>query len=539
MNTRRLSGWAAASLVVLALAAFAGEAPTEFVYDDRDGIAENPSINGELPISSVFTRDFWGRDRRNTVGTYRPTAVAVSRLTWTLGGGTPQAFRTTSLLLHLAVVLTGFFVLSRLVPVRTAWLGMAFFAVCAASSEALLCHVGNADVLCTLAALIGLSLHRKPGAASALGAAVAFVFALGAKESGLVAPAAWLAFDLLLPSAVPWPARLRRLAGYGLASVPYFIGRVHALGGLLVPSTNEPLHNPLVSLGFFARELGAARVFLSPYVTGLLVPWRRLYDCSRDACGPASPSDPVAWAGLLLWLALLAAPFLLRRRAPAAAAGLAWFVLFFLPGSNFVVKGPTIYGERLLYLPGMGLFLAVAVGLAALARTSVGKIAAGAVIAAFLGLNLVADRNRLHDWQSREALALSGLRYAAESAVVQINVAVAARPHKDYAAMEQYARRATEIDPTAMAAHRELAAALYTTGRMEEARKEFETAYALSQDEILIFDYANFLGRQQEYEKGLTILDRYLAKNPNHPELAKLRERMLQAKKRSEEQKRP
>lgn len=539
MTVTRHDGLMAALLVALTLIAYVGYAPTEFVYDDRDGIQESPAINGELPWTAAFTRDFWGRDKKHTVATYRPVAVLVSRLSYRLGGGTPTGFRVTAIVLHLGVLLASWFAFIQLTPRKretdlivtaTVWL----VALCAATSEAVLCHVGNADILCALAATIGLVWHRRPGKVAAAIASAAFLLALGSKESGIMVPLAWLAFDEFVPAETHLRQRLPRFGIYGLLVIPYLFARKYALGALLLPWTNGSLRNPLVTLGFFARELSAANVFLTKYLLGIVLPWRRIFDCSANACGPASFADPVAWIALVVWLAFLIAPFLLRTRAPLAAAGLAWFILFFLPGSNFLVTGPTIYGERLLYLPCIGLFLAASVGFVALARR-LGHRGVYLMLPAwaFLLANGFVVRQRLEDWSSNAKLAKSGLRYAADSAIVQVNLAVEARPERNYIAVEEHARKAIEIDPREMPPHRELAAALFATGREDEARQEFEKAYAIRQDEVLVFDYANFLGKVKEYDRGRAIIARYIGAHPGHPRLMELSEKLRRAAERS------
>jgi hypothetical protein len=532
----------AALLIGVALLAYVGAPPREFVYDDREAVQENPVVNGELPWTSAFSRDFWGRDAAHTIGTYRPIPVLVSRAAFALGGGKTWAFRGTSVLLHLFTLLATLFAFLSLTDRRgrapfAVLIGLLLFSACTATSEAVLCIVGSADLLCAIAVVSGLMAHRRRGSLAAVGAGVAFLFALGSKESGVMAPVVWLALDALVPAEAKLRERLPRFALYAVMFVPYLFARHHALGALLLPWTNGPLHNPLVTVGFFARQLGAANIFVTKYLLGLL-PWRRMFDCSANACGVASVADPLAWLGLVVWVALLVAPIVLRKRSPLAAVGLAWFVLFFLPGSNFLVAGPTIYGERLLYLPSMGLFLAVAVGGIELASWLGERIPRGALLAwaafwIFLIGNVVLTHERQDDWSSNAALARSGLRYAPESAIVQVNLAVEARPLKDFAAVEEHARHAIAIDAREMPPHRELAAALFATGRIDEARVEFETAYRLRQDDILVFDYANFLGKTKQYDKGLAVVSRYLEQNPHHPELKALEDKLRRAAERS------
>src|SRR5207244_11539176 len=128
--------------------------------------------------------------------------------------------------------------------------------------------------------------------------------------------------------------------------------------GPLTPPWMSPLNNPLVLVHGPARWLGAARIVFR-YAASVFDPAQRLYACGLPECGAAGAGDWRAWLGLSIMAALVDAPFLLRRRAPLAAAGFAWCTVFFLPVSSLLVAGPG-YAERLAYLPFLGLSLAAA-----------------------------------------------------------------------------------------------------------------------------------------------------------------------------------
>src|SRR5262249_36228126 len=86
-------------------------------------------------------------------------------------------------------------------------------------------------------------------------------------------------------------------------------------------------------------------------------------DYSYDQIPVVSRPDLVTTACLLGLAALIAAVIALRRRAPAAAFGIAFFLISWLLTSNLLVPIGTIFGERLLYLPSAGVCLAVAVAI--------------------------------------------------------------------------------------------------------------------------------------------------------------------------------
>jgi tetratricopeptide (TPR) repeat protein len=74
-----------------------------------------------------------------------------------------------------------------------------------------------------------------------------------------------------------------------------------------------------------------------------------------------TPSQHVV-AAALCWVVLLmaaVAAWTLRRRDRVLALGLAWFALFLVPVSNFVPLGNTPVAPHYLYMPGVGLALAL------------------------------------------------------------------------------------------------------------------------------------------------------------------------------------
>ena len=154
--------------------------------------------------------------------------------------------------------------------------------------------------------------------------------------------------------ALPW----RRLGGYAVVAGLYLGARWNAVGSPLGTRIGD-LTNPLVTAPWPRRGAAAADIFWSDYLGGIANPMQRLYLCSAPACGPAGVESTGAWLGLGALVLLVALAVLLWRRAPLASAGLAWFLLLFLPVSNLLIISPSVYGERLLYAPLMGMALAL------------------------------------------------------------------------------------------------------------------------------------------------------------------------------------
>ena len=516
----------AAALVLVAVLAYASVVFAGFVFDDEYALLSNPVVQGRVPAGEAFLRDFWGNPPERTIGSYRPFVLLALVLDGRLGGMSPGPFHTVNVLWHALAVVAAYLAWRRIGGGRAALAGAGLLAVLAAPSEAVQGIVGRADLMMATFVLAGLHAHRTPGWKGAAIATTTLVLALGSKESAVAAPLAWAAMDLLVPAGDGRRFRPGRLALYGLAGVAYLAGRAVALGAVTARAI-DPISNPLVEADLAGRLLGACRVLAERYLLGLADPTRRLYDCSASACGPSGPTDPVAWLGVLAVLALAASPFLLRRRAPSCAAGLAWFGLFLLPSSNLLFLGPTIYGERLLYVPAIGLAPVVAHGLYALAdRLRRPLFAPLALVLLGLG-NAAAVQVRNLDWRTPEALYLSGLEYAPDSAKVRYNVAWAAFRRGEYAVAEANAREALELRPDHPQARGLLAGALDVQGRTREAGEQFAIALEEGRDPDLVVHHATFLARHGQYRKALDEVRDRLQAFPDHVRLRDLEQRLV------------
>lgn len=482
---------------ILGMAAFASTLPAGFVADDHYAVEANPAFDRGL--GAVLRNDYWGSEK---TGTWRPLPQASLFADARLWAMRPGGFHLTNIVLHGAVC--ALLVLA-LGGGTAAFAAGLLAAVLAPGAEAVQAVVGRADLMQALFCVLGLWLHRR----GKLLSAVAYFCALLSKESAVVAPLAYAAFDALTPAGrrTPWMAYVAGAASYaGLRS---------AVVGAMHPAVQAQM-NPLVLATPLQSILGAGRVLIERYAWGIVDAFRRLYDCSARECGPAPASDALAWAGLVLALAIAATPLVLRKRQPRAAAGLAWFVLFFLPVSNLLVRGPSLYGERLLYVPLLGL--------AAAAGTAVDAGVAGrAALAALCAFHLFAVQLRNLEWWSDDALYPTAVDLAPRSARVQTNFAVVLYGRGDFAAAEQHARLAVSLwPPGTLTSLGVLAASLDQLGRTREAEQTFSIALSQGSDAILAGQYATFLARQGKLEAALRVVEAERVRSPADPRLRAL-----------------
>lgn len=501
MLERRPSWLTAAALALGTLVLYALVVPGEFVFDDHEAILKQPVVLGELPLSDVWRLDFWGHTGgEGSGGLFRPLVTLWFAFDWWWSGGASWAFHLTNVLLHALVVAVLFLSLRELTAPRVALAAAVLFAVLAAPAEAVQGIVGRADVLATLALVAGLFFVGRDSVWSPVGLGLCLAIGLGAKESGAFAPLVWL----LVARLRPWRERRYVIASavvLVLVAAVYAALRYRVLG--LQGPTIAPLINPLVELPSGARILAAGEIFLTRYVAGLFDPSRRLYVCSAPACGPVDASDPAGWVGLALLATLAVLALLLWRRSAQASVALGWFLLLFLPVSNVIIPSSTVYAERLLYAPIIGLCWAAALGVDALARRSRPVIAWGA-LGTLAVANAAALQVRHLDWRTQPALYLSALELAPDAGHVQVNAAFAYQALEEWEAAEVHAREALRLDTRWRRAWMYLGMAADQQGRSGEAEAFF--AKADPNDVEVIANRVVFLGRHRRFDEAAEVL---------------------------------
>ena len=297
---------------------------------------------------------------------YRPVWVL-----WHLGidrlSGSAWAFHLGNLVLYVLITVEVWLLARRLVGLPSAWVAAFAFAVYPRHGESVAWISGSTDLV---AAAIGLPAvlcalaYWRPGPRALAGAGFAAAAAL-AKESAFVLP--------LLAAVCVWAARgprRRWVAPVAMAAAQLVVIVVR---GVVVGGVGGYSEYPWTPLRFLAGLVSYGAAALSPPQFELL----------RD---PALLIVPLA---ALVFVAF-AVRSLVRRgegeRLRLAAAGAAWFGIALLPSLNLAVDLNTGNGERLLFLPSVGLVIALAALVPVRSRSTVLSLASAGVAALVLSL---------------------------------------------------------------------------------------------------------------------------------------------------------
>lgn len=348
-------------LFALAIIAWAPSLLSEgFAYDDAEAIVGNPVVEGTVPVTEAFRRDYW--HHVGDAGHYRPLAALSLRLDRSWWGNWVPGYHATNVLLHALLVAGAALFLRRAGPhASPALWGLALFAAHPALADSVAWISGRTSLLSALGGVVGLlgvqralRIASPPRRDAALLVASALGLGLGllAKEEALV----FAFLYLLLATRAGARATVAVLAG-----VVVGVGTVAALRAAALGSAGfETIPSPLASLSFIERLpyagralLEAARLAVAPFA----------YPPSYRAAAGFSPADPpslFALSGWLIWGTL----FLFgarntwraahRRGAEGSrtilAASALLVALAFLPVVQLVPL-TKVFAPRFLYLP--------------------------------------------------------------------------------------------------------------------------------------------------------------------------------------------
>lgn len=539
------------ALVALAcVAAYAGTLRNDFVFDDLAIVRDNPRLKswGEAP--GLLMSDYW-ESQSETDKLWRPVTMLSYLLNARLVSDNPWAFHLGNLLAHAAVAVL-VLMLGRMIGLTRAGAAAAglAFALHPIHTDAVASVVGRAELLAALFYLAALACWLRAlgrgGAVWFAPAAVCFFLALGSKENAatfpLIAGLACVFFmgragggKVAAPMAEggdradcePGRARHLMIGGAALAAAlgVYLAGRYAVLGALRFDPPRE-IPGLLFGSPLAERWLTASAVF-ARYAALTLWPARLSADYSFDAIPIVKTlADPYAAAGMVVIILSIGGAIALRKRSPAAAFGLAFFVAAFALTSNFVLPIKTIMAERLAYLPSAGLAWAFGAWLdstlASARRASPGRaggsgiagdsvryeggarlakaatlFAVAVILAGWAGRTIT--RNR--DWRSNETLFIATVAAQPQCAKAHYNLADVYRvDHSDWPAAAVEYNLSLAIDPGDVAAWINLGVCHYKMEDFEAAVAAFETAAGI---DPLNATYAAYVeGARQRLEPG-------------------------------------
>ncbi len=274
-------------------------------------------------------------------------------------------FRVASYLLY-ATVCVGVFKLARIrLPAVVAFAAAALFAAHPLHVEAVAVAVNQSELwvglICCIAVVLYVRLRAQDGPLSTGNQMLlAGLYLIGClfKESALVLPGLLVAAEVLLVrSTEPIGIRIangrRLLLILLLVAVGFLWVRTRILSGNLLGTFEA---ESLAGLTMGRRALTMLAVV--PEWVRLLL-WPAHLQADYGEIFPATAWGPAQTLGLLILLAAAVAAVAAWRRAPMVSFGLAWSAIGLFPVHNVLVPTGIMLAERTLFLPSIGVVIAL------------------------------------------------------------------------------------------------------------------------------------------------------------------------------------
>jgi len=493
--------WIYAFLTVAVFAAYGQVLRFGFVnYDDPVYIAGNPYVRDGIAWSGVvwaFTHSF--------AGNWYPLTWISHMLDCQLFGLDAGAHHFTNLAIHAAAASLLFAVLRRITQAR--WpsaMVAALFALHPLHVESVAWIAERKDVLSALFWMLTLGAYARyvarPGPARYACTLLAFGLGLMAKPMLVTLPLVLLLLDY-------WPfargfrirEKLPFLALSAAASVVTYMA--HAQAKAVVSLETIPLgmrvENALISCAAYIGQMfwpSGLAVFY-PYPSG-----RHVWQAALAGAGIA---------------AVTAVAIRMARKRPYLIVGWLWFLVTLAPVIGLIQAGQQSRADRYMYIPMIGLSIALVWGAAELlqARPQAQMALAGAVCLACAALTWT----QVGYWEDGVKLFQRAVDVTGDNYVARFNLAHELREQGDDAGAVRQLEEAVRIRPDSGLAHDELGQVLGKQGRFDEALAQLRAAeVSLPDDAALHYRIGILLGTAGHAEQAADELSQAIRLDPRN-----------------------
>ena len=423
--------WIKIILVAVILVMYGNSVNYEFTIDDNIFFLKHSSVQkGVTGISETFT--YGSLEKYNGMKglqPYRPVTLSSFAIQKQLFNNDPGKAHLVNVLLYALLALVLLNVLLKLLPAAhpvICAIIVLLFAVHPVHTEVVASVKSQDELLSVLFALLALSYAvtlvkgDKYSVKYSLLSIVCFSLALLSKEGVfamiLVFP---LAFWLLLSQSIK--RSLLYAVPYFAAGMLFLFARHLVLDGQVQNYKNTIMENVLYGAKGFAEVTATKMEILFHYLRLFFVPWPLSWDYSYNQVPVVNWSSFTAWLSLLFYTGMFVFAIIKIKKQPVISFGILFFLITLAPTANlFFLNGSTV-SERFLFLPSLGLIIAVVYGLSGILKldtssyTGAGKNKfnwiLGLVIVVFIGLTI----SRSSDWASNLSIFQAGVEHAPNS----------------------------------------------------------------------------------------------------------------------------
>lgn len=493
-----------------------------FVVDDHLLLVENPYVKSFHYLRQIFRADFWSfRGLGGNSNFYRPLVMLTLLLEYAAFGFRPAWYHLVNILLNAGVVVLFYRVAREWWPKGSGPLwGALLFAVLPLHVENVSPVSGLSDVGCGFFLLFGLWFYVRGSPSGAgprprdiwLAAAFLFLAALFKEVAVLVLPMLIYYEHLVRRDGAPGLVnRFLRYLPALLCVAVYMVLRISALHGLTT-FTQRP---DATWTGTVLSAFSLLGLYLYKFV------WPQYLTYFLTFHPPQGLTDlyvmlGIAWSGVAV-LGLLRT----WKRAPAVAFCILWFFVMLWPTLNIHWLGVSVYGERYLYIPSMGLCWLAGAGLGWLTGSEEGRPPikwklATAVASAIILAYGIRTEIRLPDWKNNLTLAQATLRVDPESGSRHVYVGNTYRNLGDREGARREYIQAIALEPGGIEAYLDLAGVFMDDGAVPTARLLLQRAAELDPTfPETFYTWGVVELGQGNKDRARKLFERAVALNPN------------------------
>jgi hypothetical protein len=330
-----------------------------FAYDDVSLILYNPAAHSLAALVHVWSQPYWPPGAGGIL--YRPITSALFAVEWVAGHGSARTFHTVSIVLYAALSALVYLLARRLLPPAAALIAAALFAVHPVHVEVVANCVGQGELLAALAVVAATIVYLDHRGDLRAAWIIGALYAVGilSKEHAVVLPLVLGAAELTVV-ADEQHRRIRSLVVPMAAALgACLVARYAAIGTLLGDAPD-----PVLAHAIFTTRLWTMLGVVREWTRLLVWPARLSFSYNPPAIPVLTTLGGAAVAGALIVVAAASLAVIARRRVPTLTLGIIWAAVTLLPVTNIVFVSGVLLAERSLFLPSVGMVLALGAALA-------------------------------------------------------------------------------------------------------------------------------------------------------------------------------